>query len=101
MENLYSKCDSILLDKIGEFSLSGKQIKIFTGLSRENIFEIKDSMTSLRSSQSGSVMQGIIVFLFKLRTGNFNKLLASILNIDNEQSISEYSKSIIQSFEQG
>ena len=56
-------------------------------------------MTSLRNSQSRSVIQALIVFLFKLRAGDSNKLLASILNIDNEQSISEYSKSIIQSFE--
>ena len=56
-------------------------------------------MTSLRNSQSRSVIQALIVFLFKLRIGSSNKLLASILNIDNEQSNSEYSKSIIQSFE--
>ena len=99
IETLSIKCDSTLLDKIGKFSLSEKQIKIFTGLSWENLLEIKDSMTSLRNSQSRSVIQALIVFLYKLRTENSNKLLASILNIDNEQSISEYSKSIIQSFE--
>ena len=55
-------------------------------------------MTSLRNSQSRSVIQALIVFRFKLRTGNSNKLLASVFNINNEQSISEYSKSIIQFF---
>ena len=53
----------------------------------------------MRNSQSRLVIQALIVFLFKLRTENSNKLLASILNIDNEQSISESSKSMIQSFE--
>ena len=42
MDTLSIKCDSTLLDKIGEFSLSEKQIKIFTGLSWENLLEIKD-----------------------------------------------------------
>ena len=99
METLSTKCDSTLLDKIGEFSPSEKQIQIFTGLSWENLFEIKDSMTSLCNSQSCSMIQTLIVFLFKLRIGNSNKLLASILNMENEQPFSEYSKSIIQSFE--
>ena len=77
IETLTIKCDSALLDKIGEFSLSEKQIENCTGLSWENILEIKDLMTSLRNSQSRSVIQALIVFLFKLRTGNSNKLLAS------------------------
>ena len=50
MEILVIKCDSPVFDKIGELSLSEKQIKIFTGLFRENFLEIKDLMTSLRNS---------------------------------------------------
>ena len=95
METLSIKCNLTLFDKIGEFSFSEKQNKIFTALSWENLLEIKDLMTSLRNSQSRSVIQALIVFLFKLRTGNSNKLLTSILNLDNEQSISEYSKSTL------
>ena len=55
------------------------------------MLEIKELLNSLRKSQSRSMIQAVTVFLFKLRTGNSNKLLASVLNIDNEQSISEYS----------
>ena len=98
METLSIKCDSTLLDKIGEFNLSEKQIKIFTALSWANLLEIKDLMTSLRNSQSRLGIQVLIVFLLKLRTRNSNKLLASTLNIDNEHSISEYSERIIESF---
>ena len=94
METLSINCDSTLLDKIGEFSLSEKQIQIFTGLSWENLLEIKDLMTLFRNSQSRSVIQALVVFLFKLRSGNSNTLSASILNIDNEQLISEYSKTL-------
>lgn len=32
METLSIKCDSTLFDKVGDFSLSDKQVKIFTGL---------------------------------------------------------------------
>lgn len=45
------------------------------------------------------MIQGLVIFLFKLRTGNSNRMIASVFNIDNEQSISEYSASIVKSFE--
>ena len=45
------------------------------------------------------MIQALTVFLFKVRTGSSNKLLISLFNIDNEQSISDFFKSIIQSFE--
>ena len=72
METLSIKCDSTLLKKIGEFSLSEKQVQVFTCLSWENLLEIKEMMTSMRNSQSRSVIQAIVVFLFKLRTGYSN-----------------------------
>lgn len=99
METLSIKCDSTLLGKIDEFSLSEKQVQVFTGLSWENLLEIKEMMISMRNNQSRSVIQAIVVFLFKLRTGNSNKMLASILNIENEQIISDYSASVVKSFE--
>ena len=64
IENVSIKCDSTLLDKIGEFSISEKQIKVITGLSWENLLEIKDLMTSLHNSQSHSVIQSLAMFLF-------------------------------------
>lgn len=99
MKTLTIKCDSTLYDKIGEFSISEQQIKVFTGLSWENLLELKDMMTSMRNTQSRSIIQALVVFFFKLRTGNSNKVLASILNIENEQIISDYSSSVIKSFE--
>ena len=62
METLSIKCDLTLLEKIGEFSLSEKQMKTFTGLSWENLLEIKDLTTLLHNSQSRSVIQALIVF---------------------------------------
>ena len=99
METLSIKSDSSLFDKVGEFSLSDKQIKIFTGLNWENIIQIKDMFTSLRNTESCSVVQALVVFLFKLRTGNSNAMVASILQLENEHKVSEYSNSIIKSFE--
>ena len=99
METLSIKSDSSLFDKVGEFSLSEKQIKIFTGLNWENIIQIKDMFTSLRNTESRSVIQALVVFLFKLRTASSNAIMASILQLENEHKVSEYSNSIIKSFE--
>lgn len=79
METLSIRCDSTLLDKIGEYSISEKQLIVLTGLNWEQINELKDMLTSLRSSHSRSIIHAIVVFLFKLRSGNSNAMIASIL----------------------
>ena len=50
METLSIKSDSPLFDKLREFSLLEKQIKIVTGLNWENIIQIKDMLTSLKNT---------------------------------------------------
>ena len=56
-------------------------------------------LISLRNSQSRSVTQALVVFLFKLRTGNSNKMLSSILQLENEHDVSDYSSSLMKSLE--
>lgn len=99
METLSIKCDSTLLDKMGEYSISEEQLEVFTELNWENLNTIKDMLISLRNSKSRSVIQALIVFLFKLRAENSNKMIASILQLKNEHDVSDYSNSIIKSFE--
>jgi len=84
METLSIRCNSSLLDKVGEYSISENQLEVFTGLNWENLNTIKDILISLRNSESRSVIQALIIFLFKLRTGNSNKMIASILQLKNE-----------------
>lgn len=79
METLSISCDSTLFDKVGEYSISEKQLKVFTGLNWEQLNVVKDMLTSLRNRQSRSVIQALVVFLFKLRSGNSNAMIASIL----------------------
>ncbi|EFN65199.1 hypothetical protein EAG_00423, partial [Camponotus floridanus] len=79
--------------------LSEKQLLIFTGLTWDNLNELKDMMTSLRNSKSRYVIQALVVFLFKLRTGNSNKVISSIFQLEFEQSVSDYCGSIMKSFE--
>ncbi|KAI4475525.1 hypothetical protein M0804_014260 [Polistes exclamans] len=99
MENLVVNCDSTLLDKMDDFRISDEQLYIFTGLRRENIIEVRDLLITMRNTDSRTVNQALIVFLFKLRTGNSNKLISSTLQLPNEQLVSKYCKQVIQSFE--
>lgn len=99
MGTLSVRCDSTLLDKVGEYTLSEKQLKVFTGLNWEQLNELKDMLTSLRNSQSRSVIQALVVFLLKLRSGNSNAMIASILQLKNEHEVSDYSNSVMKSFE--
>ena len=54
----------------------------------------------MRDRHTHSVTQTLIVFLFKLRAGNSNMVLASILKIKHEQTIPGYSKAVLKSFEE-
>ena len=55
-------------------------------------------LSSLQNSQSRSVIQALVVFLFKLSTGNSSKMIASIFELKNEHNVSDYFKRIIKSY---
>ena len=46
-----------------------------------------------------NVTQAIVVFLFKLRTGNSNSMIAAILGLEREQQVSHFRRSVINCFE--
>ncbi|KAI4476541.1 hypothetical protein M0804_013520 [Polistes exclamans] len=98
MENLVVNCDSTLLDKMDDFRISDEQLYIFTGLRRENIIEVRDLLITMRNTDSRTVNQALIVFLFKLRTGNSNKLISATLQLPNEQLVSKYCKQLERFF---
>ncbi|XP_058810427.1 uncharacterized protein LOC131675459 [Phymastichus coffea] len=91
--------DKELTDKVGDFSLPENRLIIFTGLTWENLFELRAMMTSLRNSDSRNVTQAIVVFLFKLRTGNSNNVISSVLGLERPEQVSDFSASVLESFE--
>lgn len=99
LEALCVSSESEIIDKVGDYTLSEERIKVFTGLNWENITELTNILTSLKNSQSRNVVQAIVTFLFKLRTGNSNKLIAASIGLEREQQVSEFSNSVIASFE--
>ena len=81
LESLFVRCDSTLLSKIGSHSISEKDLKVFTDLSWENINFLTQMMVSMRNSECRTIEQALITFLFKLRTGNSNRVICSVLDL--------------------
>ena len=52
-------------------------IVVFVILQKLN--DSKDKMISLRNRSSRSVIQALVLFLSKLRTGNSNKIISSVI----------------------
>ena len=69
------------------------------GLTWDHLDDSKEKLISLRNHSSRSVIQALVLFLFKLCTGNSNKIISSAFELDNEQQISDYCASVIKSFE--
>ncbi|XP_057340564.1 uncharacterized protein LOC130677729 [Microplitis mediator] len=99
MENFSVECDSTLLNKMEDYRLSDEKLLVLTGLKWENVIELQNWLVSMRNTDARSVTQAIIVFLIKLRTGDSNKLISTILDINEEQLVSKYCEQVIQSFE--
>lgn len=91
--------DRNLMSQLGDIHLPEERLRAFTGLSWEKITQQRKMLKSMRNSNVRSVTQALIVFLFKLRTGNSNRLLASILGFEYTQQISKIKKSVMQCFE--
>lgn len=100
LECLSVSSDSELTDKIGDYTLSEERLKVFTGLTWEQLIELRHMMPSIRNSESRTVTQALVIFLFRLRTGNSNALISSVLGLDRRQQVSDFSDSVLKAFEQ-
>jgi len=83
----------------GTMDMSEEQVHTLTGHSWENIRDLRQLLTSMRDSSKRSVTQAVIVFLFKLRTGLSNAIIASILGIGTEDYIAGLFAEVMSGFE--
>lgn len=58
-----------------------------------------EMLTSMRKSVNREVIQALVIFLFKLRTGSSNVVMSSVFGLDREQMLSDYCDEVILSFE--
>lgn len=96
---LAQNTDKSLFDAVGDLSLPERQLKAFTGLGWESIEKLSRMLTSMRNTSIRTVTQALVVFLFKMRTGNSNHIIASTMGLPNDQDISNMCASVINSFE--
>lgn len=68
------KVDVSLFSQICEDSLSGEKLRTFTDLKGKNVNTLREMLTSMKISESRTVTQALVVFLFELRTGNSNDI---------------------------
>lgn len=99
LTDLTERTEVDIIDKVGDFTLSEEKIHTLTGLNWRHIEELSSMLTSMKNSPTRNIMQALVVFLFKLRTGNSNKVTAALLGLQCQQQVSEYVNSVIQSFE--
>lgn len=55
-------------------------------------------MSSMRNSDNHNVTQAVVAFLCKLRTGNSDKIVSAIRDVEDEKMISEFIHSVLQCF---
>lgn len=100
LDLLSEKVEATLFKQIGDSTMPEEKLKVYTGLSWENIMELSNLLTSFKFSSSRNVIQALVIFLMKLRLGISNKMISSILQLEREQQVSDYCKQIIRSFEE-
>lgn len=98
LKNLSVRVDRDLFDRVSDYTIDEKRLFVFTGLNWEQLIELREMLSSMRNSDSRDITQALVVFLLKLRSGNSNKMIASILGIEYSQRISDYVDSVIRSF---
>ena len=99
LDNMSINSNTSIFDLVENGNLSEERLHALTGFNWEQFTEIRELLSSSRDSSNRTVSQALFVFLFKLRSGNSNATIASILGIMKEQQVSDYFLSILNAFE--
>ncbi|KAJ8678221.1 hypothetical protein QAD02_014008 [Eretmocerus hayati] len=99
MSRLSHKINDGLFEHIGEWSISDARLKVFTGLTSDELKDLVSKMKSLRASDNRNAVQAVVTCLFKLWTGNSDEVVASILDLKNPRLVSHFCTSVLNSFE--
>lgn len=97
LDELSNKVDTRLHEKIAEYAISEERMHALTGHSWDDIIILRSMMTSMRDSDNRNVTQALVIFLFKLRTGNSDKVIAAVLGID-EKRVSDSIHAVLKCF---
>ena len=90
---------STLLDSFDNLTISENDCHSITGLSKENFYMLRSNLHSMRESKNRTIIEALVVFLAKLKTGISNQPLASLLGLRNYQLVGNYCQEIETAFE--
>lgn len=85
------------IDKVDYTLMSEERVFSFTGHNWNNILKIHSMMSDMRDSENRNVLQALVIFLFKLRSGNSNNIIAAIMEV-NEKVVEDSIHSVLKSF---
>lgn len=97
LDQLCEDSESRLHDKIGKCSISDERIKALTGHTWETVIMLKNMIKTMKNSKNRNITQAIVIFLFKLRSGNSDNLIAAILDIP-ETTVSDSIRAVLKAF---
>ncbi|KAH9512011.1 hypothetical protein DERF_010427 [Dermatophagoides farinae] len=86
-------------DKIDKRLMPQCQLYALTGHNWKDIDHLQSLITSMRNTSKRTVIQAIVTFLCKLRTGNANRVIAAFAGLDSERQAQSYIDSVLKSFE--
>lgn len=98
LEQLSIDVDKRVIDKIGTMKMSDEKVKSLTGLIWLDILELRGMLRSMRDSENRNVLQALVIFLFKMRTGNSDLTIASIMEV-TERIVNDSVHSVLNCFE--
>ncbi|KAL1493831.1 hypothetical protein ABEB36_009517 [Hypothenemus hampei] len=97
INELSNEIEAGLYNKIGNCLTSEERIKTLTGHTWDTILMLRSKMSTMRDSNNRNVLQALVQFLFKLRSGNSNKLIAAILDV-SETTVQHSIQSVLKCF---
>lgn len=98
MEKLSKNAVARVIDKIGNLDMSDERVKSLTGFTWSDVLNLRKLLTTMRDSDNRNVLQALVIFLFKLRSGNSNPIIAAVMQLE-ERIVSESIHAVLNCFE--
>lgn len=98
LDKLSEDVDRRVIDKIGMMKMSDQRVKSLTGHLWVEIVELREMMATMRDSENRNVLQALVIFLFKMRTGNSDLTISSTMEV-TEKVVNDSIHSVLNCFE--
>ena len=87
-----------LYEAVGQLQVPDSQLKALTGFDGREFVQIMYSVTSIRATSSWNPAQAMLIFLYKLRTGNSNEIIANTFELHSKQAVSTCFNLVLEAF---